>query len=66
MEYTKSKIEETYKIALKLGLEDKATEIEKKIFREMLFRIAMSAVDESRMNINQMLHTESNDYANCK
>ena len=62
--FTENKIEETYNIALKLGIEEKASVVEKKIFKDMLYRIAMSASDEARANINEMLHKESNEYTN--
>jgi hypothetical protein len=60
MEYVKTKIDETYQVALKLGLN--GTDIEKKIFKDMLYQIAVSANDETRHAVNEILYTQSDKY----
>jgi len=61
--FVEHKIEEIYNVAIKLGLE-KATEMEKDLFKKALMQIAVAAIDEVRSNISQLLHEESNKYTN--
>ena len=61
--FVEHKIEEIYNVAIKLGV-DKATEMEKDLFRKALRQIAVAAIDEVRSNISQLLHDESNKYTN--
>jgi len=61
MEYVKSKINETYKVALKLGIKN-ATEIEKKVFKDMLYQITVAVSDEARNKVETVLHEQSDKY----
>ena len=61
MEYVKTKIEETYNVALKLGLNG-ATDLERKIFKDMLYQIAVAVNDETRHSVSQILHEQANKY----
>jgi len=61
--FVEHKIEEIYNVAIKLGV-DKATEMEKDLFRKALRQIAVAAIDEVRGNIGQLLHEESKKYTN--
>ena len=60
MEFVNTKIDETYNVALKLGL--KGTDIEKKIFKDMLYRIALAVTDETRHAVDEILHTQADKY----
>lgn len=61
--FVEQKIEDVYNVAIKLGA-DKATEMEKDLFRKALRQIAVAAIDEVRGNIGQLLHEESGKYTN--
>ena len=61
MDYVKDKIDETYKVALKLGLKV-ATDMEKKTFKEMLYNIAVAVNDETRKVVSEVLHNQSDKY----
>ena len=61
MEYVKYKINETYKVAMKLGLEN-ANEIERNVFKEMLYQIAIAANDEMRQEVSEVIHKQANKY----
>jgi len=61
--FVEHKIEEIYNVAIKLGVE-KATDMEKDLFKKALRQIAVAAIDEVRGNIGQLLHEESNKYTN--
>ena len=61
MKHVKNKIDETYKVALKLGLKN-ATEMEQKIFKDMLYQIAVAVNDETRHAVSEILHTQANKY----
>ena len=61
--FVEHKIEEIYNVAIKLGV-DKATEMEKDLFRKALRQIAVAAIDEVRGNITHLLYDESNKYTN--
>lgn len=52
-----TKIEEVYKIAIKLGLND-----EHSLFKKELRNIAVAAIDHSNSKIGYLLHKESNKY----
>ena len=55
------KIEETYNVALKLGLKE-ASDIERKIFKDMLYQIAVAVNDETRHAVSSILHEQSNKF----
>lgn len=59
------KIEEIYNCAIKLGI-DKASDIEKKLFKQALRQIAVAAIDEIRHGINDLLHEQSNKNSNSQ
>ena len=59
--FVEHKIEEIYNVEIKLGVE-KATDMEKDLFKKALRQIAVTAIDEVRGNISQLLHDESNKY----
>jgi len=59
--FVEHKIEEIYNVAIKLGV-DKASDMEKDLFRKALRQIAVAAIDEVRGNISNLLHDESNKY----
>ncbi len=61
--FVEHKIEEIYNVVIKLGVE-KATDMEKDLFKKALRQIAVAAIDEVRGNISQLLHEESNKYTN--
>jgi len=61
--FVEHKIEETYNVAIKLGL-SKSSDMEKDLFKTALRQIAVAAIDEVRGNISQLLHEESNKYTN--
>jgi len=61
MTFVETKIEEAYKVALMLGL-DKAENIQKELFKKTLNQIAVSAVDEVRKELNEMMHQKSQQY----
>jgi hypothetical protein len=61
--FVENKIEEIYNVAIKLGV-DKATDMEKDLFKKALRQIAVAAIDEVRGNVSQLLHEESNKYTN--
>lgn len=63
IEMTELKIEEVYKVALKLGVNN-AKEFEKDIFKKALREIAMTAIDEARREVEQTLHELSLRYTN--
>lgn len=56
------KIEETYQVALKLGL-DKSSDIEKRIFKKMLQDIVVAAIDDVRHGVNELLHEQSRSHS---
>lgn len=60
--FVDKKIEDVYNAALLLGV-DKASDTEKEIFKHALRNLAMSAVDEARHKINEVLHKESLYYS---
>jgi len=57
------KIEEIYQTALILGLKNAAA-IEKEIFKNALYQIAVCAIDEVRSDIGKNMHDLSNKYTN--
>jgi len=61
MGFVKTKIDETYNVALKLGIKN-ASEMEKDIFKNMLYQIAVAANDETRHEIGETLHVQSGKY----
>lgn len=61
--FVERKVEEIYNVAIKLGVE-RATDMEKDLFKKALRQIAVAAIDEVRSNITQLLHEESNRYTN--
>lgn len=62
--FVEQKIEEIYNVAIKLGI-DKASELEKDLFKKALRQIAVAAVDEVRTNVGNLLHDQSNKYTNA-
>lgn len=55
------RIEEAYNVALNLGLKD-VSDMERDVFKIMLRRIAISAIDEVRNEIGDLLHKKSYKY----
>lgn len=60
-DYINKKVESAYDIALKLGV-DKATDIEKEIFRKMLYDLVVISHDDIAQKISTLISTESNKY----
>jgi hypothetical protein len=61
--FVEIKIEEIYNVALKLGV-DKASEMEKDLFKNALRQIAVAAIDEVRSDAIEFLHVKSHKYSN--
>jgi len=61
MTFVETKIEEAYKVALMLGL-DKAADIQKDLFRKALNQIAVTAIDEVRNELTDIMHNKSQQY----
>ena len=55
------KIEEIYHVALNLGL-DKASDNEKRIFKNSLNEIVSVVIDDIRTDIIQMLYNKNNNF----
>ena len=63
MDYVNKKIKEANELALKLGL-DKCTELEQKIFKVALNQIAVSAIDDTRQKVSDLMSDEAHTYIN--
>lgn len=63
MDFIKTKVEDVNKLALRLGI-DKRTELEQAIFKEALFQIAVTAIDDTRSKIGDLMSVQSNAYTN--
>lgn len=63
MDHVKNKVDEAFRVALKLGM-GKASDVEKEIFKELLFQIAGAANDEIRKSIDDELFKYNIKYSN--
>jgi hypothetical protein len=59
--WVEDKIEETYNLALRLGL-NSAKYYEKEIFKKMLYEIAVRVTDEVRRDFGKLTHELSDKY----
>ena len=63
--FTNKKINETFDVAMKYGL-DKAEPFVQRVFKNMLYDIAMSASDEIRQQVSDLMCADTEKYKESK